>query len=58
MAWGRGWWLKQKWQEDHRFPDTRVFLLERKAMEGRRDGTAYGKGCGGNVKEKEAERVK
>ncbi len=33
MAQGRGGWLKQKWQEDHRFPDTRVFLLERKETE-------------------------
>lgn len=30
MARGRGGRLKQKWQEDNRFPDTRVFLLERK----------------------------
>lgn len=27
-------------------------------MEGRRDGTAYGKGCRGNVKERETERAK
>lgn len=37
---GKGGWLKQKWQEDHYFPDTRVFLLERKETEkwkGKRD---------------------
>lgn len=41
MARGRGggWGgLKQKWQEDHRFPDTRVFLLERKEAPKRRGG--------------------
>lgn len=38
MARGRGGWLKQKWQEDHHFPDTRVFLLERKETKKWRGG--------------------
>ncbi|CAB1451315.1 unnamed protein product [Pleuronectes platessa] len=51
MARGRGGWLKQKWQEDHLFPDTRVFLLERKETEkwrGGEKGPAYGKGDRGD----------
>lgn len=38
MAWGKGGRLKQKWQEDHCFPDTRIFLLERKEMERKKGG--------------------
>lgn len=47
MARGRGRWLKQRWKEDRRFPNTRVFLLERKeagGIEGRTERTARGKG--------------
>ncbi|KAG7505300.1 hypothetical protein JOB18_028584 [Solea senegalensis] len=38
MARSRGGWLKQKWQEDHHFPDTRVILLERQETEQCRGG--------------------